>query len=62
MKIIKVDNFDREDISDELIAENVPDYYVKCIVEELNQKFGGSTSPDYFMGKPDDYKLYTFEP
>ena len=62
MKIINVDNFDRDTVSDTLVAENVPKYYAKDIVEFLNDKYSGSTSSDYFMIKPNDYKLYTWEP
>ena len=61
MKIIKIDNFDRDNISDELIAENVSGYYIEFIVEELNQKYSGSRSCDFFMGVPDDRVLYKFE-
>ena len=62
MKIVKIDNFDRDFISDELIAENVLKYYADEIVKMLNSQCSGSNSPDYFEVKPDDYKLYTFEP
>jgi len=62
MKIIKIDNFDRDSVSDELIAENVSAYYIEFIVEELNQKYSGSTSPYFFMAVPDDRTLYKFEP
>ena len=36
MKIIKVDNFDRESVSDTLIATNVSKYYAKIISLMLN--------------------------
>lgn len=62
MKIICIDNFDREIVSDRLIAENVPDHYAEGIAEHLNEKYSGTTSPVYFKAVPDDYKLYTFEP
>lgn len=62
MKIIKVDNFDRENVSDTLVAENVNDFFGKLFVDLLNDKFSGGTSPDYFKLAPDDYKLYKFEP
>ena len=62
MKIILVDNFDREMTSDTLIAENVEKHYGERIVEFLNNKFSGSTSPDYFRLVDDGHKLYIFEP
>lgn len=62
MKIVVKSNFDNESINDRLIAENVGEYYGKAIVKFLNNKFGGNTSPDYFILVKDDYKLYEFEP
>ncbi len=58
MKIICVDNFDRENVDDTLIAENVSEHFVKVIVEPLNEKFSGSV---YFRAVPDDHKLHVFE-
>ena len=62
MKIIKCDNFGRESESDVLIAENVPDYWGKIIVEYFNERFSGDYSPDYFRLIPDDQRLYKFKP
>ena len=62
MKIIMVDNFNRENVSDTLIAENVSEYFGKKIVKYLNNTFSGDTSPDYFKLVTNDYKLFTFEP
>ena len=62
MKIICKDNFDREGHDDILVAENVQPFYLHYIVEFLNEKFGGETSPSFFVAKEDSYKLYVFEP
>lgn len=62
MKIIQIDNFNRDNVSDSLIAENVPRFFAKAIVEFLNEKYGGPTSISFYIYRPDDYKLYTFEP
>lgn len=62
MKIIKVDNFNRETISDVLIADNVQNSYASVITEFLNKKYGGNDLPDFFRAVEDDYKLYKFEP
>lgn len=62
MKIIQIDNFNRDTVSDNLIAENVSEFYAKAIVEFLNEKYSGETSPPFYIYRPDDYKLYTFEP
>ena len=61
MKIVNKDNFDRDSISDDLVAENVSEFYATAIVEFLNLKYGGDNSPNYFSVKPDDYKLYKSE-
>lgn len=62
MKIIKVDNFDRENHSDILVCENVNEFYGKAIVGFLNDKLSGPSIPDYYRLVSDDYKLYEFEP
>lgn len=62
MKIVQRDNFDRENISESLIAENVPLFWAEKIVTFLNDEFSGPESPFYCAAKPDDYKLYVFEP
>lgn len=62
MKIIVVDNFNRESVSDVLIAEKTPDYYADFITTALNKKYSGDNSPDFFKVVEDDYKLYVFEP
>lgn len=61
MKIVCVDNYDRESISDELICENIDKHYGKDIVEYLNRKHGDE-SPHFFRLVEDDYKLYEFQP
>lgn len=61
MKIICVNNFAREDISDELICENVNKYYAEDIVNFLNKKFSGESAPDFFKAVDDNYKLYVYE-
>lgn len=61
MKIICVDNFAREDRSDQLVCENVSEYYGKIIVDSLNNKLSGEHSPDFYKLVPDNYKLYEFE-
>jgi len=62
MKIICVDNFGRESISDRLIAENVPDYWARIIVELLNSHASGDHDPNYFQAVADNHKLYEFVP
>ena len=62
MKIINKDNFNRESMSDSVVAENVPDFYADTITEALNNKFGGERSSDYFLSVQDDYELYIFDP
>ena len=61
MKIICVDNFGRDFVSDQLIAENVNPYVGAKMVTLLN-KAEGSNSPNFYRCVDDDYKLRKFEP
>lgn len=61
MKIIGIDNFSREYVSDFLVCLNVNEYYGKLIVDQLNQ-LNGSNGPTYFRLVPDDHVLYVWEP
>ena len=56
MKIVQIDNFDRDYISDVLIAENVNEYFGKLIVDFLNSR-ESDTSERYFILRQDSYKL-----
>ena len=62
MKIIQTDNFDRDNVSEQLIAESVPPYWAKKIVALLNGKYSGSETSFFCAAKPDGYQLYTWEP
>jgi len=62
MKIIQVDNFDRESASDVLIAENVNKTVLGPIVNFLNDTYSGSSSPVWYKAVTDDHKLHKFEP
>lgn len=60
MKIIAIDNYDRESVSDLLVCEHLNSYYSKLIF-----KFLTSLEPhcDYvYRLVSDDYVLYEFEP
>ena len=62
MKIIEIDNFNRENVSDTLIATEVSSYWAPIIVNMLNDKFSGTDSDMFFKAVDDNYKLYVFEP
>ena len=62
MKIVKVDNFNRDYINEQEIASNVHEYYAEGIAEDLNKRFSSDNSPDYFRACPNDYKPYEFQP
>lgn len=62
MKIIQVDNFNRESISDALIAENVSEYHGKIITNFLIEKLSGNDSHMFFRLVENDFKLYEFKP
>ncbi|MDY7043599.1 hypothetical protein RVS70_05210 [Virgibacillus sp. M23] len=57
MKVILVDNFNRESEADTLIAENVSEYWGNRIVKALNDK-NHKNSFEYFELVDDDYKLW----
>lgn len=61
MKIIAVDNYDREMYDDTLIAENVHKGYGEKIVKIMNND---TTRNDetYFKLVEDSYELFVFEP
>ncbi len=61
MKIISVDNFDRDYKSDSLIAENVSESFAKLIAKLLNKQTG-MDSQDYFKAVRNDHKLHVYEP
>lgn len=66
MKIISVDNFDREQLGvsdDQLIADHVDPYYVDTIVAALNATYCAQEhSERFFRAVADDYQLRTYEP
>ena len=62
MKVIKIDNFNRDNVSDVLICENVKKYIGEFFVKSLNEAFSSGNSPDFFRLVPDDYKLYEWKP
>lgn len=62
MKIVGIDNFNRDNVSDILIAENVKEFYAKAITKFLNDNFCSKRSDTFFVTKEDDYKLFIWEP
>lgn len=62
MKIICVDNFNREYISDRLVGEGLNDLEGQIAVDALNAKFSGKQSSVYYELVPDDYELFIFKP
>lgn len=54
MKIVKIDNLNRDDVADVLIAENVNPLYAELIVELLNRQ---ARQLDHYVIRPDDYRL-----
>lgn len=62
MKIIQLDNFGREAVSDTLIAENVSKHYGEIITDFLIKELSGESSPMFFRLVEDDHKLYEFKP
>lgn len=61
MKIIRVDNYDRETRSDALIATGLNSVYATWIVDLLNSDPKRDDS-DYYKAVYDDHVLYEFKP
>lgn len=61
-KVISIDNFGRETVSDVLVKDMLTDEEAKVMAKDLNEKFGGPTASRFYVVKPDSYQLYRFEP
>ena len=57
MKIIGVDNYARDEVSDVLVCENINESYGTEIVDFLNRH---ENNPRFYKLEDDDYKLYIF--
>lgn len=64
MKIIGVDNFDRETKDDFLVAEGINSTEMaKVMCKALNDKYcSRNNDPIFYRVVENDYKLRTFEP
>ena len=62
MKIIEVDNFNRESISDSLIASNLTEEEAERFVTELNERYSGESAWYFYKSVSNEYKLYVFDP
>ncbi len=63
MKIVGVDNFNTETVSDLLVAENIQHKLMaECMCAALNKDYSGDNAPRFYEVKPDDYVLYRYEP
>lgn len=58
MKIIAVDNLNRETVADTLVAENVTEFYGQPMVSGLNAALcTDDMAPRFFRLVPDEYRL-----
>lgn len=63
MKIVAVDNLDRETVDDKLIAENVDERHGKIMTQSLNDKLcTHEHAPWFFRLVDDSYTLKSWEP
>jgi len=60
-KVIATDNFDRDDVDDKLIKENLPMEEAKKIADEMNLQ-GSDYSRYYYKAVEDSYKLKEWSP
>jgi hypothetical protein len=54
MKLIAVDNFDRESIADTLIAENLDPHYAEALAAAMNEHNPGDS---FYKAVPCNYRL-----
>lgn len=59
MKIIGMDNLNRDNVNDILICENIQVSYINSIIKILNDKIDNHHGY-YYKAVKDDYKLYKF--
>lgn len=60
-KVIAIDNFGREHISDKLTANNLSWKKARKLAKILNDNAsGGDNSPWYYRAVDDNYKLYKY--
>lgn len=62
MKVVAVDNYARDTVSDKLIKENVSEEEGKAICKEHNDKLNDTGSERWYILKADNYELYKFDP
>ena len=62
MKVVAIDNYGRETISDVLIKDNLSIEEADALAWRLNSKAGDETPEKYYVVKNDDYELYEFDP
>lgn len=60
-KIVIIDNFGRDSVSDRLHSEGHTEEEAESLVRDLNAD-ARDDGPDYYVVKPDDYQLYQFQP
>ena len=60
MKVIGVDNHDRDDVSDVVAAEGLTQEEAQKLCTKLNKGLGDGPGT-YYQVKPDDYKVYIFK-
>lgn len=62
MKIICVDNFNRETVSDRLVADNIKNSTEANLMIEALKGTCSVQGSHWYKLVQDDYKLYVFEP
>lgn len=61
MKVIAVDNYNRENISDFLYLDGLSEDTAKEVANRLNAK-AGQDAERFYKAVTEDYQLYKFEP
>lgn len=62
MKLIAVDNFGRETVSDRLIAEGLSEVEAQTRAADLNAQCESKFCTEFYRAVPDAHVLYVWEP
>ena len=60
-KVIAIDNYDRESVSDQLIKDNLSETNANILASKMNSEVDDD-HPWYYKAIPEGVKLYQFNP
>ena len=61
-KVIAIDNYDRENVSDRLIESNISEFDAKAYAALLNDERNAQSEDWFYRAVPMSHKLYKYDP